>query len=190
MRRLDISRAHVVGHSTGGLIALLALAAAPEKFGRAVLLDTVTDKGIQFRPESLDAFVRMSRVRAACQAAIAATIEGVDQNDPFFQKLVDGACDVAPAIWTELPRALMRTDASRVVAAVKHPTLVLHGDLDPILPVREARAFAARLKNGTFVGMSGRGHSPNVEAPELFAQLVSHHLYETDARDVAPRLYA
>ena len=177
MDHLDLKSAHVVGHSTGGLIAVYAMAARPERFGRAVLLDSVSHRGVQFIPEAIDAFVQMSQNRVVCQAVMASTINGVDATSAYFQELIDGAFGVAPLIWTAVPSVLSRVDAREVVARAPHPTLVLHGELDPILPIEGSIALAKRLPQGTFHEIKGHGHSTNVEDPVLFVQLMSQHLF-------------
>ena len=183
LRDLGVKRAHVVGHSTGGLIALYAMAKAPELFDRAVLLDPVTDRGVAFGAEAIDAFAHMARSRDFCQTVMANTIHGVDQANPFFQQLVDDAFGVAPTVWTGIPAVLKTLDAAGLVDRIKQTTLVLHGELDPVLPIEGSVDLARRLKNGEFFELKGCGHSTNVEDPELFVRLVDEHLFETDRED-------
>jgi pimeloyl-ACP methyl ester carboxylesterase len=175
--RLGVACANVVGHSTGGLIALYAMAAEPRRFARAVLLDSVSHRGVEFVPEAIDAFAQMSQNRVVCQAVMATTIHGADTKSPFFQEIVDIALGVAPLIWTAVPTVLGSIDAREVVARVPHPTLALHGELDPILPIEGSMALARRLPHGSFFAIKGHGHSTNVEDPELFAQLAGAHLF-------------
>ena len=170
-------RIHVVGHSTGGLVALYAMSQAPDLFERAVLLDPVSHRGVAFVPAAVEAFRQMSDDRAICQAVMATTIKDVDAGSAFFQELVDDAFGAAPLVWTEMPHVLSTIDAREIVQAIQVPTRILHGEFDPILPIAGSAALARRLPHGEFFEIKGRGHSTNVEDPALFAGLVNDHLF-------------
>ena len=51
---------------------------------------------------------------------------------------------------------------------LEHPTLVLHGEHDQVLPEEGSRSMAKLLPKGRFEQLRGRGHSANVEDPALF----------------------
>ena len=184
MRSLGIERAHVVGHSTGGLIALYAMKKAPQLFDRAVLLDPVTHRGVRFPPEGIAAFAQMARDRSVCEAVLTGAVHEVDPADPLFQELVDDAYGVAPLLWTAMPQILgeiadgkLADEARKTVEQVTHPVLVLHGSVDAILPIADSVALSEILPNAEFFEIKGHGHSPNVEDPELFVRLAEEHLF-------------
>src|SRR5207253_1804549 len=70
---LGIKKTSVIGHSTGGAIALLAMARAPHLFDRAVLLDPIAPRGAEFNEVILEGFTRMSKDRDYCAARLNAT---------------------------------------------------------------------------------------------------------------------
>ena len=53
------------------------------------------------------------------------------------------------------------------LAAIKVPTLVIHGVSDPI-PMASAREWAASLSDGRLLVIEQSGHFPFVERPEAF----------------------
>jgi pimeloyl-ACP methyl ester carboxylesterase len=58
------------------------------------------------------------------------------------------------------------------VAAVRAPTLVVHGTDDRLIPLGSARALAARRPDWTLAVLEGVGHTPQLEAPERFLATV------------------
>jgi pimeloyl-ACP methyl ester carboxylesterase len=181
LRRLRIARADVIGHSTGGLIALLAMAQAPELFRAAVLLDPVPPTGARLSPELLAAMAQMSRDRELCATIMGGAIRGNDPNSPLFRRIVDDAFGVHPLIWQGVPRALDGIDFRTEAAGVRRPVLVLHGEHDPILPIAESEALAKILPQGRFERLAGQGHSCNVENPARFVEAVDRFLWSRSA---------
>lgn len=164
-----LSDVNLVGHSTGGLIALIMLLLEPELFSRALLLDPVSAAGIQLAPEMIEGFKQMSQDRRFCEIILGGTIYGRDVSDPFVQKLIDDAFGVDKLIWTEIPKHLSQVDIRKDLAKIEHPILVLHGEHDQVLPVEGSREIADSVAHGQFELLHGRGHCANVEDPAMFA---------------------
>ena len=59
------------------------------------------------------------------------------------------------------------------VAAVRCPTLVMHGDLDRIIPVAAARELARRRIDWDLEILEGVGHVPMLETPELVMETLA-----------------
>lgn len=175
--KLGIKKACLVGHSTGGIIALYAMLKAPELFDRAVLLDSVGATGVQFGPEMYAAFTQMSNDRTVCEAVMNGTIHGNDLKSPLFQKIVDDAFKIAKINWHGVPRMLHVTDISKDLFKIQHKVLVLHGAHDPIIPVDSSKVLAASLPNARLEVLENQGHSANVENPKLFVQKMNEFLF-------------
>ncbi|MGZ6468737.1 MAG: alpha/beta fold hydrolase, partial [Bdellovibrionota bacterium] len=60
---------------------------------------------------------------------------------------------------------------------IKQQVLVLHGQFDTLLPKELSQELANLLPNGKFFEIPGRGHSTNVEDPELFVNLTKNFLF-------------
>jgi pimeloyl-ACP methyl ester carboxylesterase len=54
------------------------------------------------------------------------------------------------------------------VAAVTAPTLVIHGSLDRLIPIRAARELKRRRPDWRLEVLDGVGHVPMMESPDLF----------------------
>jgi len=56
---------------------------------------------------------------------------------------------------------------------VKAPTLVVHGDLDRLIPLAAARDLVRRRPDWTLEVIEGVGHVPMMETPDLFMRVLS-----------------
>ncbi len=175
--KLGVKKACLVGHSTGGIIALYAMLKAPQLFDRAVLLDSVGATGVQFGPEMYAAFTQMSQDRAVTEAVMNGTIHNNDMKNPLFQRIVDDTYSAAKINWHGVPKMLHITNISKDLDKIQQKILVLHGEHDPVIPVESSRLLAAGLPNAKLDIMPNQGHSTNVENPKLFVTKVNEFLY-------------
>ncbi|PZP34437.1 MAG: alpha/beta hydrolase [Roseateles depolymerans] len=56
-----------------------------------------------------------------------------------------------------------------LLAGIHLPTLVLHGEIDPILPLAHGRQFAAAIPGAQLIVYAGVGHLPQREIPQRSA---------------------
>lgn len=91
--------------------------------------------------------------------------------------------------WAELQRGpghrdiLMSIDLGsaagatpETVSRIAVPTLVLHGEVDPLIPVEGGRKFAQHIPGAKLIIYPGVGHLPQVEIPEQSAKDVAEFL--------------
>lgn len=185
VKTLGLTEVNLVGHSTGGLIVLEALAQNPQLFSRAVLLDSVSAEGIQFGPEMYEAFTQMSQNEEFCSQIMASTIHQCKTDDPFVQELFKSSFQVKAPIWHGIPNVLKATDIRSHLKQIHHPVLVLHGEHDLLLPKQGSIDIAKALPNGEFVEIKGQGHCCNIENPQLFVKLMND-FFEREQKSVHP----
>ena len=169
---LKLGPINLVGHSAGGLIAAIMLAKAPHLFKRAILLDPVGAKGVQFEPAMGVAFEQMKSDKELVAAVIGATIYQNDAQSEFFkQVIVEDAFHAVKTVGAGVIKALHQFDAASLCTQIKQKVLVLHGEHDLLLPEKDSRELAALIKDGSFRTVPGAGHCLNVENPEQFVSI-------------------
>jgi pimeloyl-ACP methyl ester carboxylesterase len=69
---------------------------------------------------------------------------------------------------------------------VQAPTLVIHGELDRLIPVAAARDLAKRRTDWTLEVLEGVGHVPMMETPQVFLDVVNRWLADKIAAAPTP----
>lgn len=180
-------RAHIVGHSLGGLVALeVALAARSRVHSLALLctfargreatrltpamLWTGLRTRIGTRAQRRRAFLELVLPASACEDAQAERIAG--ELAPLFGH---DLADQPPIVMAQL-RAMTAYDATPRLAILGGlPTLVVSAELDRIAPPRLGRAIAAGVPGAEYQELAGAAHGmPIHRAAEVNAMLRDH----------------
>jgi pimeloyl-ACP methyl ester carboxylesterase len=75
--------------------------------------------------------------------------------------------------------------AGAQLAAVRAPTLVIHGARDRVIHPATAQALADALPHAQLAVLDGIGHVPQLEAPRRVARLIEEFLGSVGGRDAA-----
>lgn len=173
MRVAGLDRAHIVGHSLGGMIAQQFAVDYPE----AVLSLTLADCPGELAQAGRTNFE--TRAETVERGGTAAIVAGVIQNGIGEQAKVK-----RPAAVERFRQTLLASDAAayaascRAASALDHlgrlrdfpsPVLVLWGDQDSGVPRAAAEKLAATVPNGRFDVIPESGHNTPFENPAAFA---------------------
>jgi 3-oxoadipate enol-lactonase len=182
---LDGRRAHVIGFSMGGYVALTLALARPELVRSLVLAGTgAGGSGRVPRP---------AHVREAFDTAFGLPPEEFgratmpytfapgwpEANPTRFEAILAARLEQPTPDATILAHAdacYRFYDEGRDVERISAPALVLHGDADLIVPVENGRMLAERLPNGRYVELAGHGHNLMLEDPDTFVSVVLEFL--------------
>lgn len=188
---LGVDRAHVVGASMGGMIAQLVAANHPERV--ASLTSIMSTSGAPGLPgPSAPIRRRMlarrpaNPTRAEAVAAGEAMLQLISYPDPArpagaFAEMAGRAFDRAyyPAGARRQLLAII-ADGSRVarLAAIRAPTLLIHGADDPLVPRAGSEDLARRIPHARLEIVDGMAHDLPPSRLEHLAKLIVDHANE------------
>ncbi|MDX2219982.1 MAG: alpha/beta hydrolase [Burkholderiales bacterium] len=185
---LGIERAHIVGASMGGMIAQNLAARHP---GRVLSLTSMMSttgnrKVMKPRLRALKVLLAPPAPRsrpdlAARRLAFLMRTIGSSTHPPDAREL-QALCErhvqrsYRPAgMARQLVAVGAADDRSAIVRTISRPTLVLHGDEDPLLPPPCARDTAALIPDARLTFIRGMGHDfPKPLLREMADHLLGH----------------
>jgi pimeloyl-ACP methyl ester carboxylesterase len=161
--RLGVERAHMVGHSMGGQIAVHLAARYPERLQRLVLVDAA---GI----------ARPLQPRALAQFALGVAPPR-RWGDPFFIPVImRDALSTGPRRILQATMHILRDDVRPLLPSIQAPTLVVWGEWDTLVPVEHAREFRSRIPGARLVVLRRAAHNPMVDRAADFNRMVLRFL--------------
>jgi pimeloyl-ACP methyl ester carboxylesterase len=185
---LGIERAHLVGMSMGGMIGQCVAARAPERVLSLTSIMSTTGAPRVGRP-ALSTWMRLSLPPARSREAAAERIVGMmrhigSRGYPFEEDAVRtmalegwdrGGGSAAAGVARQLAAIMKSGDRTAEVARITAPTLVIHGDRDPMVNPTGGRATAASIPGARHVAMPGMGHDlPQGACAKLVEEIASH----------------
>jgi pimeloyl-ACP methyl ester carboxylesterase len=200
MDRLGIDRAHMVGNSMGGRVALEMAMRAPERVGALALLCPA----VAFVKRSYHPIVRIARPELAFlphrfgRARVSATLTGLfhdpDAIDPYVSDVVvdefqrtygSGSArfallSAARNIYLDAPFG--RHGFYPRLADLEPPALFVWGSHDTLIPPGFKRHVAEWLPTAEQVVLDRCGHVPQVEHPETTNAVLQDFFASVDAQ--------
>lgn len=178
LESLSLDPVHVVGHSTGGLIAAMMMAKKPDLFAKGIFLDPVGAGGVKFDESMIAAFDQMKVNKELVGIVLGSTIHNNNPDGEFFRQiLVEDAFKAVKSVGHLVLKALDGLDVRAEIRTIDKPVLVLHGEHDQLLPMEESKAIAHSIPGAKFEIIPGHGHCTNVESPEDFVKIVKSFLF-------------
>ena len=179
---LGLGKVHVVGHDTGGAVALILAIEQAERVDRLVISNSVCYD--RFDDDMLD-FGHPMRWKSKAIAALEAALEeslAMGLSRPARLTAEFRAGIIAPWASEEGKLSLLRNasalNANQTMALVdRHgsitaQTLVLWGMDDPWQLAEDGRRLAAEIPGARFEGIENASHWVQQDAPEAFAAAV------------------
>jgi 3-oxoadipate enol-lactonase len=176
-RELDVASASLVGISMGGFISLELALAYPDFVDRLILV--VTSAGgarhVSTSREVMQALMpgeeEVESGEGARRVCSLVAGPGFAERDPeAIEEFVEIARHNPMRVDGYLRQltACRAHDVSDRLGEITAPTLVIHGDADPLVRVENGRDLAAGIPGARLIAYEGIGHIPEVECDERF----------------------
>jgi len=178
---LGIARAHVLGLSMGGAIAMELALTEPGRIAGLILANTSPEFELR----------NWERRYLAVSRVLLALLFGVGGVARFFGKavfpaphqerlrlrLLERASHTSRWVYIASLRALTRWSAAERLGEILAPTLVLGAEHD-FSDIGEKRRWAAKIPDARVVMLPGSRHRSELDSPEAFNELVLRFLAE------------
>ncbi|UCG97614.1 MAG: alpha/beta hydrolase [Burkholderiales bacterium] len=186
---LGVSRAHVVGVSMGGMIAQLLAAKYPQRVASLTSIMSSTGnpspRVAWGEPRAIRAILRRPEDPRDLQSVVDSlerkfsvigtpmTAQERAAQRPHYERIARRGLDTAAAR-RQLLAVLATGDRRQWLRRIDAPTLVLHGRLDPLLPVAAGIETAQCIAGARLVVIEGMGHDlPPALLPRLADEIAS-----------------
>jgi pimeloyl-ACP methyl ester carboxylesterase len=177
---LEIEQADVFGMSLGGMIAQELALGWPERVGRLVLGCTHCGIDHAARPDreagrafALETDDWAERMRALAPFAFAAGA-GPELLGPFIDKKVADVQD--PEGYRGQLAAALAHDTYERLPQIDHPTLIVTGDGDRVIPGASSEVMHERMPGSRLEVVAGAGHLFFLERPDESVRLLEDFL--------------
>jgi pimeloyl-ACP methyl ester carboxylesterase len=174
-----IARCVLAAESAGAQTALAVAARYPERVSHVVIVDGMVARGV-----AVDNDPFLQGLRTAYDVAIERFVQlclpepDVEHVKAWGRKILARA---QPAAAIALRIVGSTTDVSADVQRIRQPLLVLHGELDKIVPLESAQALAATVPGAQLQVLAGCGHVPTLTQPRRVADAMRAFLVQHGA---------
>lgn len=171
LTKLGVTRANVVGISLGGFVALQLAVGHPEQVERLVLVSTSSGGAthVPARPEVAALLAPMPGMeigeRALRNYSHIMAEEFVRSHPDELQVIAEVARyrPMGTAAYTRQLQAALGNDVASELRHITVPTLVIHGDIDPLVPPENGAYLAAQIRGAKHIVYPTVGHIPIIE---------------------------
>jgi pimeloyl-ACP methyl ester carboxylesterase len=182
---VGVDRAHVLGVSLGGAVAQELARRCPERVDRLVLVST--GPGVVAVPGRPDVLVRFGRPTAyrdvaALEHSAGAIFGGRLRDRPELVRTLHLRPPAGRRAWLYRLSAMTGWSSLPWLHRLDTPTLVVHGDDDPIVPLVNARLLACRIPGARLAVVEGGGHLLLLDSAPDVVPLVTGFLTRTPSR--------
>ncbi|MEM8922512.1 MAG: alpha/beta fold hydrolase [Actinomycetota bacterium] len=176
---LGIERADLVGQSMGGWTVVAAALARPSVARSLVLADSIagfTSEAIA--PAMAGRSEQETHGRIGDHPALDPSFVARDPGRALLYQQIGGMGSMDPTV--VLPRLLAVTHDAADARRLSMPVLCVVGDRDRLFPPEAVRALTDLFADARLVEVTGSGHSPYVEDPQVWNAVVGGFLTALD----------
>jgi pimeloyl-ACP methyl ester carboxylesterase len=195
--KLGLGKVDMVGNSMGGFVAAEVAIQFPERVSRLVLVSAAGITSADTLQAPILTFGRVATALATNSAArhrrvaarpmtrhaalaLVARHPRLLKPDLAYEGFFKGA---GKGGFDDALRACLDYDFRDRLPDVSVPTLIVWGEKDSIIPVRDANEFERLIADSRKVVMKDTGHIPMAERPQAFNDVLVGFLAETGAAE-------
>jgi len=186
LKALGIARAHIIGASLGGLIAQEFALTYPQMVNRLVLASTGFGGPHMVKPSFFDLIPMMLTMRRSGDPAedirrsftLFTSQAWCAQHGDLVKQYVDWrvAHPQPPDAYKRQNAAVKTFDAEDRIGQIKAPVLIIHGEKDRVVPVKNAHLLKSKLPQAALVIIPEAGHAAPIQCAEQFNATVTQFL--------------
>lgn len=185
---LGIARAHVVGVSMGGMISQHIAARYPERvLSLTSIMSTTGNRRLpRARKEAMQALAnrpmsgdREALIAYSVNAARVIGSPGYPPDEERLQRRVRADFErgwYPPGFARQMAAIVADGDRRPMLKKIKAPTLVIHGEEDPLVPPAGGRDTAANIAGARLMTIPGMGHDLPLALVDTLADAISGHI--------------
>jgi pimeloyl-ACP methyl ester carboxylesterase len=175
MDKMDIETCILAAESAGAMVAVTAALEGPQRFEGLVLVDPLLHNKDEGSDTAFINGLKTNFAEIVTRFADACVPEGEPNSIEirnWGRKILARA---SPESAVRLLECIHGVDLRPQLARLQLPTLILHGDLDTIVPLTDSEYIASQISNSCLHVIKGAGHVPTMTRPHEVAQEIHQY---------------
>ena len=171
---LGINRCSVIGNSMGGIAAQALAAAEPDRIEKLILVGTGA-RTVGVKPDfrrALDHWIAGHGNRQFTERLVDSLIARRPEDPQEFETFVDMVGQANKSFMGSVLTKAFNLDLRPSLPKITAPTLIIRGELDAARTHAHVEELLAGIANSDAAEIRGGGHSPQVDTPQAFSELV------------------
>jgi pimeloyl-ACP methyl ester carboxylesterase len=182
LNTLNIDKAHILGHSMGGMVAQEFYHRYPQRVKSLILYSTSSAFGssdpqwkedfVRDRKEDVEPFANFTEAAPTLLSAFIGPA-----ITPIMRQFANIASrDVSIAGYLETMKLLVTFNRKAELGTIAVPTLLLAGEHDTQAPPKGMKRMVEQIPGAQYVEFAGAQHMANLEATAMFNRVVEDFL--------------
>ena len=194
IRYLDLKSFDLWAHSFGGSIAMMYVSMYQPQNLRSLILVSPALQSKTISPVTglMKIYYKLATIMPPKMQRVWLASKTIDHISSKFmiknvshakrqQMIEDGRSnlkEIQPRVLIEVSLNYLETNFSKLPGKITVPTLVIAGELDRLVSVKQLKSLSEQITNSTFEIVPKHGHLSPIEVPEHITQVTEKFLYK------------